>query len=156
MCASLKASLNIYHQTSLEELRNKSIMLTGYLEWLIRHYFSSDSPGFSSQSTIRILTPPQPERRGCQLSLCFSIPLSDIYEKLSLAGVSCDKREPSVIRIAPVHLYNSFEDVYKFVEILRGILYHMTVFGHMIKFNSGHFTYDIGVYYSDKTIKETC
>ncbi|XP_067937740.1 kynureninase-like [Watersipora subatra] len=120
LCASLKACLEVYDKTSLEELRAKSRLLTGYLEWMIRHYFSKEAG--SSSAYIEIFTPSSPTERGCQLSLCFSIPLNVIFQKLTECGVVCDERLPHVLRVAPVHLYNSFLDVYRFIQILRKLV----------------------------------
>jgi kynureninase len=65
---------------------------------------------------IKIITP---ESRGCQLSLVFSKHGKKVYNKISKKGVIADWREPDVIRIAPVPLYNSFEDVFRFYELLK-------------------------------------
>ena len=66
-----------------------------------------------------IITPDHPRRRGCQLSLLFSDRGREVFEKLTENGIVADWREPNVIRIAPVPLYNTFEDCYKFYEVLK-------------------------------------
>lgn len=94
-------------------LREKSLRLTGYLEWLL-----SEALG----ERISIITPREPNRRGCQISLRVtsdSYSGRDLFAHLAAAGVTGDWREPDVIRIAPVPLYNRFEDCYRFVEIFK-------------------------------------
>uniref|UniRef100_A0A7N8X4D6 Kynureninase n=1 Tax=Mastacembelus armatus TaxID=205130 RepID=A0A7N8X4D6_9TELE len=109
----LQASL----QTSMQVLRRKSLLLTGYLEYLIQHYYTED-PRQPSKPHIHIITPSDPKQRGCQLSLSFSVPIRKVFQELERRGVACDMREPSVLRVAPVPLYNSFTDVHRFVETL--------------------------------------
>ena len=93
-------------------LREKSEKLTAYLEFLL---------GQITNLSFAIITPDHPQRRGCQLSLLFKEKGREVFDQLTAQGVVADWREPDVIRIAPVPLYNSFEDVYRFYEILRGI-----------------------------------
>lgn len=112
---SLLGSLEVFKKTSIEELNKKSRVLTGYLEYLILN-----DPLLSKK--VKIITPSDPRQRGCQLSLVLDGNLKAIFEKLSNAGVVCDKREPDCIRVAPVPLYNTFKDVYEFVVILRSSL----------------------------------
>uniref|UniRef100_A0A7N5ZTT9 Kynureninase n=1 Tax=Anabas testudineus TaxID=64144 RepID=A0A7N5ZTT9_ANATE len=113
----LQASLEVFHMTSMQAIRRKSLLLTGYLEYLIQHYYSED-PNQPHKPHVRIITPLDPEQRGCQLSLCFSVPIRKIFEEIQKRGVTCDMREPSVLRITPVPLYNSFSDVHRFIETL--------------------------------------
>ena len=89
--------------------------MTGYFEWLLQREIGDG---------VEILTPPDPDRRGCQLSLQVKSKASGrtVFERLEASGVTCDWREPDVIRVAPVPLYNRFEEVHRFVEILRGAL----------------------------------
>jgi kynureninase len=90
-------------------LREKSISLTGYLESLLddRH-----SQQFS------IITPRDPAQRGAQLSLRVPHRGRAVLERLAEEGVLCDFREPDILRVAPMPLYNSYLDVHKFVERL--------------------------------------
>jgi kynureninase len=114
--AAIRASLDVFMEAGgMEPLREKSLRLTGYLEWLLRHEVAD---------SVEILTPADPNRRGCQLSLRVKSSASgkSIFEKLEASGVTCDWREPDVIRVAPVPLYNRFEEVWRFVEILRTVL----------------------------------
>jgi kynureninase len=66
---------------------------------------------------FKILTPSNPKERGCQLSIFMLQNGKKVFQKLTKAGIIADWREPNVIRVAPVPLYNSFEDVYRFAEI---------------------------------------
>ncbi|XP_054158129.1 kynureninase-like isoform X2 [Oppia nitens] len=131
--AMLMASLDIYNQTSVEELKEKQFLLTGYLEYMIKSYFprkrtsktrhpSNDNNNLSGgMPSVEIITPADPDQRGAQLSLIFSVPLTPVQEELQKRGVVCDIRMPSVMRVAPVPIYNSFTDVHKFVSILYEI-----------------------------------
>ena len=115
--AALKASLDIFEEAGLENLRRKSERLTGYLEYLVEEI--NRSAAIPSGPPIKIITPKETERRGCQLSMVISENGKEIFNKLTAAGVISDWREPDVIRVAPAPLYNSFEDVYRFGEVLR-------------------------------------
>lgn len=105
-----KAALDIHAEVGMEKLREKSIKLTGYLEFILDDLNSTD---------IRIITPRNPEQRGCQLSLYVEKEAKQLHQTLLDKGVITDYREPNVIRLAPVPLYNSFEDVWVFADILR-------------------------------------
>ncbi|XP_044525834.1 kynureninase [Gracilinanus agilis] len=120
VCA-LEASLEIFSQTTMKTLRRKSILLTGYMEYLIKHYYSKDKTA-SNKPFVKIMTPSHIEHRGCQLTLTFSIPMKSVFQELEKRGVVCDKREPSGIRVAPVPLYNSFHDVYRFIKALASAI----------------------------------
>ncbi|XP_033836902.1 kynureninase [Periophthalmus magnuspinnatus] len=117
----LQASLEVFHKAGMSSLRRKSLLLTGYLEYLILHYYSQD-PSQPHRPYVHIITPSDPRQRGCQLSLCFSVPIRRVFQELEKRGVACDMREPSVLRVAPVPLYNSFSDVHRFIETLGGAL----------------------------------
>ncbi|XP_068165738.1 kynureninase [Antennarius striatus] len=121
LVCSLQASLEIFSMTSMQALRRKSILLTGYLEHLIHLLFSQD-PAQPHKPYIRIITPSDPEQRGCQLSLSFSIHIREVFQQLEKRGVACDLREPSVLRICPVPLYNSFTDIHRFIQTLGAVL----------------------------------
>uniref|UniRef100_A0A8D0L694 Kynureninase n=1 Tax=Sphenodon punctatus TaxID=8508 RepID=A0A8D0L694_SPHPU len=116
VCA-LHASLEVFGQTTMKALRRKSILLTGYLEYLIRHYYSKNEAN-PEKPFVKIVTSSQTEERGCQLTLIFSLPIKSVFKELEKRGVACDMREPNALRVAPVPLYNSFHDVYRFIEIL--------------------------------------
>uniref|UniRef100_A0A669C8Q9 Kynureninase n=1 Tax=Oreochromis niloticus TaxID=8128 RepID=A0A669C8Q9_ORENI len=113
----LQASLEVFNMTTMQALRKKSLLLTGYLEYLIKHYYTKD-PAQPHKPHIHIITPSDPQQRGCQLSLSFSVPIKRVFEELEKRGVACDMREPSVLRVAPVPMYNSFSDVHRFIRVL--------------------------------------
>jgi len=108
------ASLDIFIEAGMANLRNKSEKLTSYQEFIIQD-INKKNPDFN----LEIITPSNPEKRGCQLSIIAHGKGKSLFDKLSKEGVVTDWREPNVIRIAPVPLYNSFEDAYLFGEILE-------------------------------------
>ncbi len=116
LMAAHKASLDLFDKAGMNNLVAKSKLLTGYLEFLIRDFNAQ-----SDSLKIKIITPKNPEERGCQLSLVMSERGKEIHEYISERGVIADWREPDVIRIAPVPLYNSFEDVFRFYELLKEV-----------------------------------
>uniref|UniRef100_A0A673ZLY2 Kynureninase n=1 Tax=Salmo trutta TaxID=8032 RepID=A0A673ZLY2_SALTR len=99
----------------------KSRLLMGYLECLIQHYYNKDESQ-PYKPYVHIITPSHPEERGCQLSLSFSVPIAAVFQELEKRGVACDMREPNILRIAPVPLYNSFSDVHRFITVLGSAL----------------------------------
>lgn len=113
--AALLASLEIFQEAGIKNLAKKSIQLTGYLEYLLKQ---ADSSG----KKFVILTPSAKEARGCQLSIYMNQNGKQVFNALTKAGVIADWREPNVIRVAPVPLYNTFEDVFRFAEIFRKAL----------------------------------
>lgn len=84
--------------------------------------FARDLIGALPGAPVHIITPSDPAASGCQLSLRFARDGRATFERLTAAGVICDWRNPDVIRIAPVPLYNSFEDVWRFADIVRQTL----------------------------------
>ncbi|MBL7994393.1 kynureninase, partial [bacterium] len=108
--AALNASLEIFDEAGMDKLRKKSDLLTSYLEYLIMDLDSDQ---------IDIITPSDVSQRGCQLSVRFKANGKQMFQELVRHGVICDWREPDVIRLAPVPLYNSFLDVYRFIQILK-------------------------------------
>lgn len=79
--------VQIFNRTSMKDLRRKSVLLTGYLEYLIKHYYSKD-PSEPNKPWVHIITPSDPEQRGCQLSLCFSRPIRAVFQELEKRGVA--------------------------------------------------------------------
>jgi kynureninase len=107
--APLRASLAIFDEAGMQALREKSIRLTGFLETLL----GSLDPG-----RFRVITPKAEAERGCQLSIRVRNGAKSLLAALSEADVIADLREPDVIRVAPVPLYNTFHDVWRFARIL--------------------------------------
>jgi kynureninase len=108
--APLRASLAIFDEAGgMESLRTKSARLTGYLEFLLSEIGSKK---------LDIITPRNPNGRGCQLSILAHEHPKQSHEELVAAGVKCDFREPNVIRVAPTPLYNTFHEVWRFAKIL--------------------------------------
>ena len=105
--AVLRASMDIFHDAGMERLRDKSVSLTGYLEFLLDE---NASPNFS------IITPRHEDRRGAQLSIRIPQNGRALCERLTHQGIVGDWREPDTFRVAPVPLYNSYHDVYRFVR----------------------------------------
>ena len=111
--AAVKASLDLFDEVGMDDLREKSEKLTGYFEFLINEIGSDE---------LKIITPSNPKERGCQLSIQVKNADKRLHKKLTENNIITDWREPDVIRCAPVPLYNSFEDVFKMVSILKEIL----------------------------------
>lgn len=110
--AALLASLETFTDAGMGRLRTKSLALTGLLERLLDERLAE---------RVEILSPRAPARRGCQLSLRLRDGAAagrTVHERLGEAGMVCDWREPDVIRVAPVPLYNRYEDVARFVAAL--------------------------------------
>ncbi len=109
--AALRASMEIFSEAGIHRLREKSVSLTGYMEFLLHRLLATQStPQFS------VITPPDSGRRGAQLSLRIPSKGRTFCEKLAGDGVIGDWREPDTYRVAPVPLYNSYQDVYEFVQ----------------------------------------
>ncbi|MEM9679226.1 MAG: kynureninase [Bacteroidota bacterium] len=112
--AAIKASLDMFAEAGMDNLIAKSKHLTGYFEFLIQQLHNE---------SIKIITPSNPNERGCQLSIQVKNANKQLHHKLTEAGVISDWREPDVIRCAPVPLYNSYKDIYDMVERLKTILH---------------------------------
>lgn len=108
--AAMRASLEMFDEAGMDRLVRKARHLTGYMEYLL-DLFENDS--------VRIITPRNPDERGCQLSIQVIDGNKSIFDKITEAGIIADWREPDVIRVAPVPLYNNYVDVFRFVEILK-------------------------------------
>jgi kynureninase len=109
--AALRASMEIFAEAGMERLRAKSVLLTGYMEFLLMQQASSK---------FSVITPREEERRGAQLSIRAASQGRELCDRLAKAGVIGDWREPDTFRVAAVPLYNSFHDVYRFVKRLSG------------------------------------
>ena len=111
--SALRASLEIFDEAGMSNLCVKSVKLTGYLEHLL-----SQIDG----EWVSVITPNDPNQRGCQLSIRVKHADKRLFNAITKRGVFADWREPDVIRVAPVPLYNSFSDVFRFADILRNCI----------------------------------
>jgi kynureninase len=111
--AVLRASMDIFHQAGMDRLRAKSVSLTGYLEFLLSQRTSSN---------FLIITPPEEERRGAQISIRVPHHGRALCERLMQEGIMGDWREPDTFRVAPVPLYNSYHDVWRFVQRFAAVI----------------------------------
>ena len=103
-----RAALNITAEAGMTALRQKSERLTGFLEHVL-----------SSFNDIQILTPDDPNQRGCQLSLLVRRNGRALFSYLTEAGIIGDWREPDCIRLAPMPLYNTFKEVWRVREVIN-------------------------------------
>jgi kynureninase len=115
--SAMKASLAVFAEAGMPALRQKSEKLTGYLEYTIDR-LAAEFP----DADISIITPREPEQRGCQISIDIAGRERKLFDDMVAAGVIADFREPCIIRMAPVPLYNSFEDVFTFGKVMRELL----------------------------------
>ncbi|MGI8468338.1 MAG: kynureninase [Pyrinomonadaceae bacterium] len=111
--AALRASLDIFEEAGMKTLTKKSKKLTGYLEFLLNEI---------DDERISIITPSNADERGCQLSIRVKNSDKNLFKAITEKGVIADWREPDVIRVAPVPLYNTFTDAFRFAEILKNYL----------------------------------
>jgi kynureninase len=114
--AAHKVALDMFTEVGMKKLRKKSILLTAYLEFILKEIQQNTS------QTLIVITPSNPEERGAQLSVIVEGRDRSIIGELASQGVVADWREPNVIRLAPVPFYNSFEDIFKFGKIFSSIL----------------------------------
>lgn len=126
LIACIRASLDVFDEAGIDRLRNKSLLLTRYLELLLQSELGD---------AVEVFTPVDPTQRGAQLSVSFkcckpapgsteppAVNIDAVLAGLNKAGVMCDARRPDVIRIAPAPLYNSFRDVFDVVLALKSVL----------------------------------
>ena len=111
--AALRASMEMFSEAGMQQLRDKSMALTGYMEFLL---------GQLASSKFSVITPCEPERRGAQLSIRLSNKGREVCDQLSAAEVVADWREPNILRVAAVPLYNSYWDVWHFVQRFSALL----------------------------------
>lgn len=107
--AAFRASGDLFLEVGMDALRDKSERLTAYMLDLI---------DARCGDAVEVITPRDPARRGCQLSLRVS-GASDLQARLEAAGIVGDFRPPDVVRVAPVPMYNRFDDVWRLVDVLR-------------------------------------
>ena len=115
--AAHKAALDIFDEAGMDNLVLKSKRLTGYLYFLLNEINNKQK-----EKVIEVITPGNENERGCQLSLLMKKKGMEVFNELISRGVIADWREPAVIRVAPTPLYNSFEDVWNFGNIVESIL----------------------------------
>ncbi len=112
----LLASLELFSQAGIKALHHKGQLLSGYLEFMV------DEINIDLTEKLEIITPREKSKRGCQISIVAHGRGKELFDKLTEKGVIADWRQPNVIRMAPVPLYNSFEDIYNFGVILKDSL----------------------------------
>jgi kynureninase len=105
--AALRASLDIFDEATMQRLRAKSESLTGYLSFFLNQ---------NASKKFSVITPQDTAQRGAQLSLRVAENGRAICDALAKDGIVCDWREPDILRVAPVPLYNTFLDVHTFAE----------------------------------------
>ncbi len=115
--SAMKASIEMFADVGMTALREKSEKLTGYLEFTIDQ-LASEFP----DAGISMITPRDPQQRGSQISINIAGRERQFFDDMIAEGVMADFREPCIIRIAPVPLYNSFEDVFTFYEVVSELL----------------------------------
>ena len=119
--AAHKAAIDIFDEVGMEKLLAKQKLLAGYLEFIVddisEHFLNK-----ASGKWLEIITPRDWKERGCQVSVIAHGFGKTLFDKLTAEGIISDWREPNAIRMAPVPLYNSFEDIYRFGEILSKYL----------------------------------
>jgi kynureninase len=108
--APLRASLAIFDEAGVEALRQKSVVLTGYLHWLLDQ---------ESRGRFELITPENPSERGCQLSIRILERPVETLRAIEAFGVVGDFRPPDVVRVAPVPLYNTFHEVWRVAGMLH-------------------------------------
>ena len=108
--AALRSSIELFDSIGMDALRKRSRLLTSYMEKMIYSI---------NNSNIDIITPSNSDDRGSQLSLAIDSDEKDIQLFLKTKNIICDFRKPNVIRVAPCAFYNSYKDIYDFVEVLK-------------------------------------
>ncbi len=108
--AAIKASLEVFDEAGFDRLRKKSVSMSNFLMELL-----DEIP----DDKVTYITPRSATEKGCQVSIRVKNADKDLFERLSAQNLVADWREPDVIRIAPTPLYNTFEEIHQFVELLR-------------------------------------
>ena len=109
-----RGALAVFEAVSMEQLRQKSMNLTGFLAFILSNF----------EPTIQVITPKNPRERGCQLSLLVEKNGKDCFDFLLQNGIVGDWREPNCIRMAPTPLYNSFWEVWQVGKVLQKYFQH--------------------------------
>src|SRR5205085_11304934 len=121
LMAAHKAALDIFEEAGMQNLIKKSKQLTGYLLFILYEINNS------GKEVFEILTPKNEDEHGCQVSVLFLENGREIFDRLKPHGIIADWREPDVIRFSPVPLYNTFEDVFRFGQVLKNLLQKINV-----------------------------
>ncbi len=113
--AAIRASLDVFEQAGgMKVLRHKSELMIAYMDFLLDNLVTDQ---------VENITPREMAARGCQFSLRLkNADGRTVFEQLEKAGVACDWRYPDVIRVAAVPLYCSFTDIFRFVQLLKGLV----------------------------------
>jgi kynureninase len=114
LLATHKASLNIFAEAGFENLLTKSKSLSEYLFFVLNE--------INKENKFKILTPTNPDERGCQVSFSVNKNAKAIFDELLKNGIFADWREPNVIRVAAIPLYNTFENIYFFGTVLQNLI----------------------------------
>ncbi|GAB2825933.1 kynureninase [Ferruginibacter profundus] len=117
--AAHKASLDIFDDAGMDNLIAKGKLLSNYLLFIIDEINNG-----LKEKLIQVITPRDEKEKGCQVSMLMLKKGTAVFEALKQHGVLADWREPNVIRVAPVPLYNTFSDVFTFGQIVKAILEH--------------------------------
>ncbi len=115
--AAHKASLDVFKEAGMDRLHAKRKMLTAFM-----HFILNDINAKQEKKILNIITPSNADERGCQVSILMEAKGKEVFKALTKHGVVADWREPNVIRVAPVPLYNSYEDAWKFGSIIQSII----------------------------------
>ena len=116
LMAAHKAALDIFEEVGFQNLMVKQKKMSAYVFELLNGINDGDK-------YFSILTPQNPAERGCQVSIAMHKNGKQLFEGLTKNGIMADWREPNVIRIAPVPLYNTFEEIFLFAEVLKKLLH---------------------------------
>lgn len=111
------ASLEIFEEAGIDKLHKKRLLLTGYL-----HFLLNDINARKATNVIEIITPESENERGCQISMLMHARGREIFENLNEESITLDWREPNIIRVAPVPLYNTFKEVFLFGQTISNVL----------------------------------
>jgi kynureninase len=115
--AAHKASVDIFDEAGMPALVKKGKALSGYLQFILEEMNEQ-----SGTKVVEVITPANEAERGCQVSLLMLVRGKEVFKTLMDRGVIADWREPNVIRVAPVPMYNRFEDVWQFGQIIKEVL----------------------------------
>ena len=111
LLAAHKTSLQIFEEVGFEKILAKSKELSAYLFYVLNE--------INNPKKFDILTPTNPDERGCQVSISVKENAKAIFDELFKNEIFADWREPNVIRVAAVPLYNTFEDIFYFANVLQ-------------------------------------